>query len=464
MEQNQQSSAALIGAAIRRHLADPEWSWRYAEPRDEIDARAIETLRRDRDRAAKWCELVAEAIGMSLPVGNGTNGPWHRSAVLDASDHFGLLDIAAGRIAWTNVKAPRYVRRFAMKVTRCQSVSVCGESGAMGSAKAQIALTYGLRDAKPVEVSAPNQPSIISIEWGLQTCYGETGPRPSPDDFRKEWTHIMTATVEVKETETPQWDTTVMSVDADLAAEWLKIDTSRLPGGKDWHRQTVQSHFFTAEVRLRPCNFVGRVDIEVFGIGDDRRMKIAELRTEWETWIRAEAARRAAEAALSVLSRGKLSIPACGSTWRSLTERVSTDVRVQRHVLKHAAPPDPLTPDERLTVQECAGGLLSLDPVEVGLSLRSPDGRPGYPNGANHISYLLPSGTPHTDDILDEPGVRAWLAAVKEAAQEEHKRLRDHGVGESSPFSNEELDRLRGLGYTVELGEYGHIKATRTGE
>jgi hypothetical protein len=124
------------------------------------------------------------------------------------------------------------------------------------------------------------------------------------------------------------------------------------------------------------------------------------------------------------------------------------DVRVQRHLLALATPPDPLTPAERQAVRDTAESLLAQDPQHVGLSLRDSSGYPGYSGGANHISYLLAAGTRNTGDILDEPGVHEWLHSVRVAATDERVRI---GYTSDPWWAPEQaLERLVAAGYLVE--------------
>jgi hypothetical protein len=156
-----------------------------------------------------------------------------------------------------------------------------------------------------------------------------------------------------------------------------------------------------------------------------------------------------------VYGGAKLDMGRCAAAGYQRIEEATGDVRVQRHLLALATPPDPLTPAERQAVRDTAAALLAQDPQQVGISLRDPRGYPGYPAGANHISYLLPDGTRHTDDIVDEPGVRAWLRAVQEAADNEHRRIDYDGDPWNHPA--QARARLEAAGYTVADGQYGRV-------
>jgi hypothetical protein len=204
---NIQSRAARIGARIRAHLASERWDWRYQSTvaQDDIDAAALATLRRDRDRAARWLELASAQIGLPLPAGNGSGGPWERSAVVDAAGRLGLADIAAGRIAWTDATVPTYVRRFVVSTPRVCSPSECGGSGAMGTATGQVALTYGMHNAARPTVIVPRI-QVTQIEYGLTTCYGHVGLAPSAEEYMREWAALVAAGVQIVETPVPQWD------------------------------------------------------------------------------------------------------------------------------------------------------------------------------------------------------------------------------------------------------------------
>lgn len=197
--------AARIGARIRHHLASPTWDWRYTnyEPSSPEDGRAVARLRQDAARARRWLDLAARHIDMPLPEGNGANGPWHRMAVIDRMGLLGILDIAAGRIAWTDTHVPSYVERFGAEVRRGISVSPAGGTGDLGDrAVRQIALTSAGRD--PVRISPTPRPTVVEVEWGLSTCYQDINTAPTPDEWRKEWAALAAAGVALRETRAPQ--------------------------------------------------------------------------------------------------------------------------------------------------------------------------------------------------------------------------------------------------------------------
>lgn len=196
------SYAARVGVRIRAHMAAKEWAWRYAEPTDPIDAAAITTLRDDASRARRWLALAAEAIGMPLPFGNGINGPWQRTAVVDVDGILGILDIAAGRIAWTDTGVPSYVWRFALCARSARSPNLAGGCGGMGDrAVAQIALVYGVDRVEP-RISPLPHPVVVEVEYGLTTCYHDIGTAPTAGEYRTEW--VALAGISARDTTAPQ--------------------------------------------------------------------------------------------------------------------------------------------------------------------------------------------------------------------------------------------------------------------
>lgn len=203
----QQATAARIGARIRARIADPKWDWRYPSTpaADPVDAAAIGRLRQEAARASRYLMAASTAVGLSLPLGNGTNGPWHRQAVLDARYHLGILDIASGWIAWLDLVVPTYVRRFAVVTDAGISPHGAGGNGAMGQrAVTQIALIHGTW-ATP-KISPLPRPNVTEIEYGLQTCYGTIGPAPSLDTYLSEWASLILAGTPCTETTAPQWE------------------------------------------------------------------------------------------------------------------------------------------------------------------------------------------------------------------------------------------------------------------
>lgn len=195
------AKGGMMRAAIARMMADKEWNWRYGDlPMAEIESQATLRLRDEYARCQAWVAAAADAIGLPLPLGNGTNGPWHRQAVLDADGHFGVSDIAAGRILWTDAMAPSYVRRFAIAAKRTQSPHVAGGTGAVPTATSQVVvlLTSGPR----VRIVRP-QPVPTRVVWGLQTCYGDCGVPVTENDWRTEWKPF--ANLPQVEIDEPQW-------------------------------------------------------------------------------------------------------------------------------------------------------------------------------------------------------------------------------------------------------------------
>lgn len=189
-------------------MAAPQWDWRFASTpaTDEYDAAALATLREQADRARRWLELWSEAIGMPLPAGNGSGGPWQRVAVLDRQARVGLLDIAAGCIAWTDSVAPSYVRRLALATSNAASPNQAGGAGATGDAVSQICLTYHMQpSARPVLSPLP-RPVVVWIEYGLTTCYGSIGAAPSAGGYRSEWVRLSESGVECRPTLHRQWE------------------------------------------------------------------------------------------------------------------------------------------------------------------------------------------------------------------------------------------------------------------
>lgn len=273
------STAAQIGAAIRRHMATPDWAWRHQDSDDPIEARAIARLRTDRDRAARWLELAAEAIGMPLPRGNGLDGPWQRAIVLDRAGLVGLIDIAAGRIAWTDAWAPSYVRRFAVPVDTAQSPNLAGGTGGKGDrAVAQVAILYGMKDAARPRLGALPRPKVTEIEWGLKTCYAECGAEPSSEEWRAEWAPLVARGVSCRETTAPQWEEVPLGpgVDRDL---W-----DRLMGDRRYARHRAGNSTIDG---------IRRHYVEVHGTREARQRLATELLGEWRQAVAREACRQA---------------------------------------------------------------------------------------------------------------------------------------------------------------------------
>lgn len=446
-----------VSSRIRKHLSSKDWAWRYSAPKDEIDIIAISRLRESRDKACLWCEIASERIGLPLPIGNGINGPWNRSAVINSQNEFGIADIASGRIAWTNTIIPNYIKRFVCKFKRVISPNIAGGSGGMGSAIGQVTLIFGMRDAIRPKIKLP-KPIVNSIEYGLQTCYGCIGTVPTADEYRKEWAELVKLGVSCYETTAPQWEVTLQSIDAELAASWLKMNLGNLE--ENWHRKTQVIH---SSLRLRPSHMVGEVDVEVLGLGDKRRQKRDSFAKEFYDWASVEAANRAAKEALKVMLGAKIKMPetshiGCRS-WYDILKYDINNVRLKRLILGAVKPKDPLTQSERKDVQKNALEILAKDSVKFGKSVTDPWGRPGYMDGCYDIWNILGRKVRHCDDIKDEPGIRDWIQSARDAAKSEMNRIRSicPEYGTCGTVSDRECAALESCGYNVERQKYGHI-------
>lgn len=280
--------AGMIRAEYARQLGTSDWAWRSAKTEsitDEIARYVVAQLQSDAHKARAWVTAAARRIGLALPVGNGTNGPWQLQAVLDVNDRFGVLDISRGWIAWTDTIAPAYVRRFALSCQSAVSPHDAGGSGKMGSAVKQIALTYSGEET--ARIVAP-RPSVTWIEWGMQTCYGSVGNAPDATYLFSDWKPIIESGVPIAETATPQWDVlsgveTRLLVAEPVAQQWLR-------SCPHWGRilklrKSGSSH-----------NGVAEVEIQVFGASIAERAEVkAKIAAHWICWAKGEMRRRAAE-------------------------------------------------------------------------------------------------------------------------------------------------------------------------
>lgn len=446
----QASKAARIGARIRHHMHTPYWSWRRGDyaPTDPIDRAAVGRLREERNRACRWLTTAADHIGMPLPVGNGTNGPWHRCAVLDAFGRLGIHDSAAGRIAWTDAAAPRYVRRFTCIASRAVSVSEAGGTGGMGSAHRQVALVFGIHGQAVPRISPMPRPTVTWIEWGLSTCYGHCGRAPTSDDYRQEWARLA-AVVPVRETTVPQRERLVVSgaYDRVPCGMWKDYTRSR--------RYPRYEQLHKVRVVLQPDRQNISQYVYLVGLRKDRDSAAEALRSSWMRYVRT----RVLEDAGKTLRRCGLMLPESpgGSTIGAVVGTVSRTYG-ERALADWMAPAPDLSAEETATIREAAGHLLAQDPRSVGLGLRDPWGVPGYPAGANHLTYVLPRQYHHIwEHVLEQPGMSEWLASVRAAAQEEKDRI---GLRCDGPVTDEVISVLRDAGYDVVRQQFGHVQCS----
>jgi hypothetical protein len=183
--------AGRISGAMRRLMATPDWAWRHTDGGTPAEQAATRTLRDRAERARRWLEVSSAAIGMPLPVGNGTNGPWHRIALARASDRrLGILDISRGRIAVTDLAVPAYVWAFAVPPRRGKAISPhpAGGSGSLPSGWHQIALAYG--GDHGVTISPLPRPTVVEIIYGFRTCYDTIGGPASSEEYGREWSAL----------------------------------------------------------------------------------------------------------------------------------------------------------------------------------------------------------------------------------------------------------------------------------
>lgn len=429
------SIAAQVGAEIRRQMATRDWSWRHREPGDPIGARATSTLRQEAARACLWIEVAAAAIGMPLPAGNGTGGAWQRSAVIDQTDRLGIVDIAAGRIAWTDSVVPSYVRRFAVAVDRAQSPNQAGGSGGIPHGSRQVCLMYGTQGGQSPRIIRP-RPSVTRIVWGFETCYGTIGERPSDSEYSSAWARLMGAGVPVEETDEPQrmrlevTDGSYTRVQPELWADYAR----RQPFGS------------LKGVNLGTASH-GRAHVYVRGRRPERETAQKWVQSTWPAFVR-ERALSAAEAVLRANSM------ATGFHDQMRREEL---LYAQRSLAMSLAPSDGLSDAERAEVHRATAALLARDPREVGLSYRDPWGRPGYEHGGNHLSYVIGSGR-LTAHVAEQPGVYDWLRASRLAARAERERIGLlHSAG---PVTADEIGLIERAGYSVDRVRPGTICCT----
>ena len=287
------ASAARIGAAIRRHMIDPDWAWRSTDPDpcDLIEIAAVSRLRDQRDRACRWIELAAEALGTPMASGNGSGGPWQRSAVIDVDGRLGIADIARGTVTWTDAIVPSYVQRFAVPAGSAISTNAAGGSGSIGSAVAQVCLVYGMHSAGKVRISPLPRPSISWVEWGLTTCYGTVGATPE-------------TTVELRETTIPQWDS-VRPVKGHCSVE---IATIAMDACRGWRSVWAQIEVREGAVHHAGCR--GHAEWRILGTREQREQSSVVLLQSHavvaEIYCEDANARARAEAGIGRLPRSKL--------------------------------------------------------------------------------------------------------------------------------------------------------------
>lgn len=384
---------------IEALLDDPKWSWRHADFRGATPAEdeAGRHLREQADMARSWLLGVSEAVGLSLPIGNGLGGPWNRIAVSNGTQ-FGILDIAKGTLSITSVEVPEFVRMFLM-VGSATSHNMAGGSGSLPDGWGQVPLVLYAK-TKPSDTTA----KIIERVWGFRTCYGTTGTPPEPID----------GVVDI-ETDLPQWEDFPSPHEVDPEA-WERLMGT---GGDD-------------TVRLRP-GYMTRGGIKmhivsVYGNPTSRKDRIHKLLAKWEPLATAEANKplegatpdddlpfllqkvyaRRKQLGLPPLPR----LPSGRSGWDS-------NVHAVRHALislgfEDIAPPDPRSPEHMAEVNRIVEAILAVPPAEMASKL---DG----PHSANRASYLIKHALPnerrvydYDDDVEDDPRADAYLAAVRQ--------------------------------------------------
>ncbi|HET6631532.1 MAG TPA: hypothetical protein VFG73_02335 [Rhodanobacteraceae bacterium] len=295
------ADAARIGAAIARHLRTPKWGWRYADVdsiTDAVDRRAIARLQSDAGKARRWLREASAHLGIRLPSGNGINDQWQRQAILSPDGTFGIADIAVGCIAWTDVVAPSYVRRFAPTRSDCSfAPNIAGGSGSMAAGCAQVTLT--LSDRESAHIGRIPRPSVTRIVCGYRTCYGHCGTLVDGTCVTTaSYLPAISAGAEVTMTTEPQWEEVDMGIGVQRAM-WESFLVRQGWGSK--MPDNVRS------ARLAGGN--NSVDgetlqyVSVYGTRDERAAAAAYIREQWAAHILAEAQRAAAQAAHDLLLR-----------------------------------------------------------------------------------------------------------------------------------------------------------------
>jgi len=379
-------------------LEDPKWGWRHAdfEGASKAEQDAASFLRKQADQARSWLMGVSEAAGLPLPLGNGTNGPWHLLAVSDGT-RFGVLDIAKGVLNITDAVLPDSVRMFVM-VDSATSHHFAGGSGTLPNGWGQIPLVL-FNTTKKAECTS----RIIERTWGFRTCYGWTGTAPNPLDG-----------VFDTETDLPQWE---------------DIESPREVDPKAWAHLMGTSD----DTRLKPGYMsIGKIklhSIAVFGTPSHRKARSAELSERWSVVAAEEANKPLAgatqESDLSallqevVLNRKVMGLPPLP---RLPSGRSGYHDRFDNtHALRHAliflgfegvAPEDPRTDEHLFEVNRIVEAMLGIPPTDMAQ-------RVGKSNSANRASYLIKHVFPHEKrdhtydlDVEDDPRVGPYLSAV----------------------------------------------------
>lgn len=401
------TSPQAVAAAAKRLLDTPGWEWRHTLPDAPAERRAAEILRDDVRRARRWIEHATGEMGMPMPVGNGTNGPWNRLAVVRESDgRLGVLDIAAGRLAVTDTPVPKYVRRFVMANT-ASSPHLAGGSGACPSGWGQVALTYYMRDDDKPPVIRFASPKVTWVIWGLRTCYGTCGDAPTGDDYRDTWAKLAQEKVPMSETDDSQWEEIPFGsgVDPELWSQYLRYRQAQ-PIGRV---RTRKGHSTLRGVRLHY--------VELLGFGEERRAKIACIREDYIRWAEDRCRQEALAAIEAMRDRLGLGILTTDGGLRLNTPRSGNhnatgpdhyDRTLQRGVLRAITPP-PHEQGEEL--QERADDFLRRDAMEIAREAYEQRGV----HGANHISYVVNLSGLDYREFLEIPGVGAHYRAVREA-------------------------------------------------
>lgn len=243
--------------------------------------------------AGYWLKSVSRDIALTLPTGNGTDGPWNLIPLLAPNGCLVIGDICRGVYYMTNAVVPTHVAKFALPVDKTHSPHPAGGTGA-GPGYMQIAL---LIPGTLIPCEVPTGNKIVSGLWGFRNCYSTVDSL----EYIQHWHTRFNPNLVV-----PQWEETTQPQTEEwraAAAGGVMVPLTIFDEFKAWLQQR-HPRWSDYHALLLPLSWVaggswvGSVNlgyINVHGLRAEREAAFSWLAGVWPLFAHARAVKAAEE-------------------------------------------------------------------------------------------------------------------------------------------------------------------------